>query len=559
MNLKRLLWFNGYDETFDSPYPIEKCVEILRDNSAYDYIRRVKKALPQAFISYIRTNQKTLPQVFISANSTTVLVDIYPEADGRYTFLIRNMNINTHREIRENSLEYRGTLEPLENGTRVSGHVANTQTDVGCFLLLLMGLGGIIVMAMSSIYAQAGIPPVLLGVVMTILVALWGILIYASSDIIDYPKQLLGGHIPPRPDDIVPAWWNITRREFHFYTEQPLATCIQKLEGEAYHPHYQACALGMVKGKISSDHYFIAFEHTSSDKVYFCIDDNGLSHFNEMSEYLLGTLTAEGTGTRITGITGYRLGELWIFAPIWVIITAVLWVLYAPLAIGVGMMLILLGIISVRWEVTKLTKIPAQKLLGTAPKSQKSNWRKLWFGFRGDIDFITPYPIEDCYNMLFDYAPADDFSHTQWGDTPGNILDNQIFIGTYHQDEGHLDFVMKSVDKPLIPKLRGYGSLKTEGHYTHITGQVRCVDGWKSYIQGVIVSWVIWLIIFGMLFNLNPSLETGIWVIIGGIFAWIAWLYVRVIRQVNEAKGVLESYLGTNMNRKRKVADMEGE
>mgnify|MGYP001319095716 CR=1 FL=1 len=541
MNLKRLLWFNGYKETFDSPYPIEKCVEILRDHSAYDYIRTVKKAMPYGFLT---------------TDSLSLMIDVHPQTDGRYGFIIQYITTSHSRKTGDNTTEYRGTLESIETGTRVSGKVNNILANIGCLFLFLIGIASIIIMAMASVYDDAGIPSVLVGIVVIILTSLWVMLTYAGSDIIDYPKRLLSGHIPPRPDDIVPAWWNIFKRSFHFYTDQSLATCIQKLEGEAYHPHYQACGLGMIKGKISTDHYFIAFEPTSDDKVYFCIDDNGLSSFNQMSEYLLGTLTTEGDGTRITGVTGYRLGELWVFAPIWIIITAVLSVIYMPLGIGVGGMLILLGIASVRWEVAKLAKIPAQKVLGTHPQKQKSGWG----GLRRDIDFSTPYPIEDCYNMLFDYAPPDDFSYTQWGNTPGNLLDGWLFIGTYHQDEGHLDFVVKSVDKGLAPKIKGEGSFKTEGNRTHITGQFYSVDGWGWLFQVLILplfmtSFSIWLI---NLFYPLQEMTRIITLFVLGVGFLGLWIYILMIRRIHRAKIALESRLDTGVPRKRKVADELG-
>ncbi len=180
-----------------------------------------------------------------------------------------------------------------------------------------------------------------------------------------------------------------------------------------------------------------------------------------------------------------------------------------------------------------------------------------WFSLKQNWDFYTPHPIEECYNMVFGYAPVDNYVYTDWGNTPGNILDGWLFIGTYSQDEGHLDFVVKSVDKGIAPKIKGIGSFKTQGNLTHITGQFYSVDGWGWLFQVLILpifmtSLSIWLInLFYPLREMTHIIT--LFISIDGILG--LWIYILMIRRIHRAKAVLESHLGTNMSRKRKVAD----
>lgn len=95
---------------------------------------------------------------------------------------------------------------------------------------------------------------------------------------------------------------------------------------------------------------------------------------------------------------------------------------------------------------------------------------------RHHFDFVSPYPVEDCYNMVLEYSRIDDFHHTKWGETPGNVLDGWLFIGVYVQEEGHLDFVLKSLGNFSESRIRGEGSFKTEGDKTRIRGYAEYGD-----------------------------------------------------------------------------------
>lgn len=176
---------------------------------------------------------------------------------------------------------------------------------------------------------------------------------------------------------------------------------------------------------------------------------------------------------------------------------------------------------------------------------------------RHTFSFLSPYPIEECYNMIHEYSRVDDFLYTKWGETPGNVLDGWLFIGTFVQAEGHLDFVMKTVEQQAL-KMRGEGSFKTEGDKTRISGSVEYMDAgvWWSCINAILV---IGISLFGCSGGVIPPFNEYAHIIGPMMFILFFVLlvgnigvYFMLARQIRRPSIILKRLLGQKAHRKQK-------
>lgn len=171
------------------------------------------------------------------------------------------------------------------------------------------------------------------------------------------------------------------------------------------------------------------------------------------------------------------------------------------------------------------------------------------------FDFVSPYPVEDCYNMVLEYSRIDDFRYTKWGETPGNVLEGWLFIGIYVQEEGHLDFVLKSLGNFSESQIRGEGSFKTEGDKTRIRGYTEYGDMITWFLTtNILLIFIISALACGVGSIATASMGVNVLyslIIIVPVWnIWLFWIFKRILAR---PKKLLEKMLRGQISRKQKV------
>ncbi|MDX2075562.1 MAG: hypothetical protein SFZ02_03970 [bacterium] len=91
--------------------------------------------------------------------------------------------------------------------------------------------------------------------------------------------------------------------------------------------------------------------------------------------------------------------------------------------------------------------------------------------FRYAFDFHSPYPIEDCVNMLLGYIPTKEYK-TRWGLGMGVKLDDKTLIKLFKQDD--MTYQVEITPRPrnsvIQRHIQAIGTLHAQDSGTHITG-----------------------------------------------------------------------------------------
>ena len=285
--------------------------------------------------------------------------------------------------------------------------------------------------------------------------------------------------------------------------------------------------------------------------TYFVIERDNLFSRNGTPIQTIGLLQPEGNGTRITGFI-HRPKNM--VNPPLVLLLLVLGIFNLLMAIIALIIFTIVGQIVTSRIVTQNAIYPARKILGEKKGLIHDNG-KLWW-FRYEFDFHSPYPIEDCHNMLLAYTEKKDERYTRWGRMAGQIINRWLFI-TIRQKEIHqMDFLIQSIKNEISPEIVCYGTLQTEGYGTRIIGYSHSSNGWS------------WLLIFTgitailplglvLCFTLVVTSSLGLFIIFGTLVFFMMGIsaYLWQISRIQLAGGYAETILGTKSSRKRKLAD----
>ncbi|MDX2075564.1 MAG: hypothetical protein SFZ02_03980 [bacterium] len=515
------IWFKGYQTTFDSPYPIEQCGQILRDHERSNYW---KYSLSNIFAGFGKEHK--------------LFIDIYKESSSLHRFVIRKTLL--HSNTGDFNIEMKGTLESIPNGTRISAMIRYNQWG---WLLMTFGVGlGFIFSIFSiinnfSLYGVQHLAPFLLYPIQ--IIVLWFFIGRPIMQFIRYPYQLLSGELGISPDEMMPSRLNPFQREFNFYTKSSIASCIEKLELGTHHTHFQYTPLGMLSGKTTSENLFIAFQEVSPTKTYFWIEDDNLFSQIRFPLHLFGMLQTEDDGTRVMGFSQNKvaivdiipyvavLGFLLFFNPI---LAGVIGAIGAIGATGYFM-----------FDTNIRADYPAKKILGesTIKPLPKKMWQ--WLRLKYEFDFHSPYPVVDCANMLMDYSKSDNVIYTKHGLTHGKVIDNRLFITAYPDDDKY-QFWIQSMNNGIFNAVEVTGTLHPEGYGTRVTGHSR-----SALISNGVV--IVMVIASAVTFLFLLLLVLPIVVILGSI------MYFLVLQRIDDLGSYPKQVLGAKSSRKRKLTD----
>ncbi len=87
------------------------------------------------------------------------------------------------------------------------------------------------------------------------------------------------------------------------------------------------------------------------------------------------------------------------------------------------------------------------------------------------FDFQSPYPIEDCVNMLLAYTPPRKYE-TRWGRGMGVKLDDKILVKVFMQDEHtyQIEITPRPRHSMIQASIQATGTLQADDDGTHIMG-----------------------------------------------------------------------------------------
>ncbi|MDX2075566.1 MAG: hypothetical protein SFZ02_03990 [bacterium] len=116
------IWFRGYQTTFDSPYPLDKCVEILREQT-----------LP-------RTRYQ---KIAAALNIINLYIVIEQQSETVYTFSKHNLVLGMSLPAPTLWAEMDGMLETTPTGTRVTATITYKKFDwwhsmIFCAFIILL-------------------------------------------------------------------------------------------------------------------------------------------------------------------------------------------------------------------------------------------------------------------------------------------------------------------------------------------------------------------------------------------------------------------------------------
>jgi hypothetical protein len=87
------------------------------------------------------------------------------------------------------------------------------------------------------------------------------------------------------------------------------------------------------------------------------------------------------------------------------------------------------------------------------------------------FDFHSPYPIEDCVNMLLAYTPPRQYD-TRWGRGMGVKLDDKILVKVYEQDDAtyKIEITPRPRNSVIQRDIQAIGILQADADGTHVVG-----------------------------------------------------------------------------------------
>jgi len=501
-------FWKGYEADFESPYSLEMCVQMIRDQSFGDYFERH----PESILN-------------------PMFVDINRVLDDEYTFTLKK-RLFWGKSL---SMDYTGRLTHIGDKTHVNTILG---FSAGMWLLQLAYLAviAIFIIGATAYSLRPDTPPANHWLMLPILLSLyWLMVVVPINQFIRIPHQWLSGIPETPPDQMTPSCWNVFKRKFNAYTPEDIQACRAKLDSDKDNWHYQYTPIGMLHGKTVNQTSFIAFMPESDEKTYFWMKPDNRAMRGGLSYELFGTLVTEDAGTRISGFCRAKHGEhILIYLMLFVAVLA--W-FYAPLALVIGTLTVLLVIAIIMGTVGQYSWYPIQKIIGeeAIPRGKLG-----WISLRREFNFVSPYPIEDCANMFMEYSEPTDILTTPSGDTIGNVVDEGLFIAVYPTENNQAHFWIKSQGNRFLAPVEAIGSMQTEGYGTRIIGYSHSPLGWIWILGaigvGILLFFLLWLapIVFGAL------------------------MYGVMINRVDGVGSYPQRTLGLRAQRKRKVADIEG-
>jgi hypothetical protein len=535
-------WFLGYNVAFQSPYPIEVCRQILLDQSRSDYF---ENNLAKWLVGFKKSN--------------LLFADVYKKTDDVQQFTLeKDFAIGNRANLK---VAIVGQLERTPHGTLV---MTNTQIYMHTWIYwtafisitLAIGLGliayGIGNLSNSMFNLTMHLPWI--GIVLGFLIWQMG-LIRAIHQFTRFPENLLEDTPKSHPSEIMPPPKDIPNREFNFYSTESLAVCMRKLTESASKEHYQKTIIGMIRGVSTLEGLFIGFMEDSPTHTYFVIERDNLFGTNRTPIQTIGLLQPEGDGTRITGFTQNPKNNS---------DTLILLVLLGLIIIGIfNLLTMIITVITVRSCFAIVTNkviaqnatYPARKILGEKKGLINNNGKLRWLKYK--FDFHSPYPIEDCHNMLLAYTEKKDEHYTQWGLVAGNVINKWLFITIREHEVNHRDFLIQSIDKnEIIPPIIGFGTLQTEGYGTRITGYSHSPNGWWWLFNFTSLTAIVPLGLV-LCFTLQVTSSFELYIIFGTLVFFMMGIsaYLWQTSRIQLAGEYAQQVLGAKSARKRKLAD----
>jgi hypothetical protein len=516
MNWATIL-LNRYETTFDSPYPMEQCREILAD---YDLMSGIKKAFR--------------------------LVDVYSQADDAVGFVIkRNLSTNTKTKPRFLSLngQLSGTLTPTETGTRITYRVRTNQVVWSIFSAIFCVIAFLILttptIIITSVLGVQKIPSE--GVIIVIFIGL--VVLFDTfrhtRQFAQLPYALLGEMPAATPDDVRPRWLGGIHQPFHFYTNYTLPVCMKKLSQGTVEKHYRQTPLGVLMGSTSQDGYFTGYRKISNELTYFWIGKNE-RYPTSAQNSIFGKIQVEESHVLVSGYSrGANSGGYILFLCAVMVFLALIQPALIPILGVIGVIQFYLAVMR---PAKKLRDLPADKILRDAEIPAKLGW------FQRQFDFHTPYPIDDCVNMLLDYSTELGDYETNDGRGKGAVV-GDLLVVIYEQDSKQYQFTIlpKSAwSDPLGDYNRVIGSLEAQGHGTRVRGRLR--NKWGNILYGLL---------------LGIMLSCGLFMLISpvAIIAWaitaflVGWVYSALRMSTKRLSNYPQDVLGRKTPRKQKLAD----
>jgi len=354
------------------------------------------------------------------------------------------------------------------------------------------------------------------------------------------PEKWLMKEVQSHPSALITSEKENYVRDFNFYSTDSLETCMKKLSASTHKTHYQKTALGMVHGASTLEGTFIGFIDTTPTQAYFVMERNNPLGINGLFVQIIGKLQAEGGGTRIIGFSQNKQEEQSILGWLWLtLMIAIAIYNWVPALFSH----IILSLISTQWirlTINQSVRYFSASILGKKGAiHKKQDWRWLTYHF----DSFSPYPIEDCHNMLFAYSAHNIKKQTVWGYMKGKIVKQWLFITVREESQTSKEFLVQSIDIPN-PPIVCYGRLQTEGYGTRVIGYSTSplAKTWGVAIPLITASLVIGFLFFYSEFTLIASALAcviPVWVVIS--FSSYFWLRNRMGLAADYIEGTLEN------------------
>lgn len=468
------VWLRGYKTTFISPHASVVCQQILLDQSQRDYFEK------DAVGRFARQKSR----------GTFVVVDEI--GAGSYTFTMeRTLPMTVNNKPLKMTLK--GSLTPTDVGTEIA--IQNRFNPPHIFLGIVIVITIFAGIAMIT-YLRFLIPFILF----------WGLFVlYAEVRLRRFsalPQKWLSNAPQPHIKQALRPFPQPFQRKFNFFSPEPLPMCVARLTQNNYHEHFQMTPFGMLHGKTVQPRYFIAFQEESPSEIYFYMARDNVFNNDKIPVQLIGRLRDEETGTRIEGYATNPYGWWMSLLVIPIFIVPIVFLRGFGLFIGGVSGAVYLSILTMFTD--DLANYPVREIIGRE-KFIRSNWQFWnWLRFRHRFDFHSPYPVEDCVNMLLSYSPTKDYQ-TQWGLGRGVKLDDDTLIKIFQHDENtyHIEITPRGRSSVMKPNIQAIGTLQTEGYGTRVIGNA------SNRMTYNVLPILVMIIAFGL-----PALLWRVWLLI---------------------------------------------
>ena len=460
-----------------------------------------------------------------------MFVDVNHVSDDDYTFILKKRLFWGKSYY----ADFTGRLTRMGDKTHVSATLGFSG-GMRLFQLVYMMVVVLFIIGATAYSLSPNRPPANHWLMLPILLSIqWLTVITPINQFMRVPLNWLSGIPETPPDQMTPSLWNVFKRELNAYTPDDIQTCLAKLDSKGDNLHYQHTPIGMLHGKTVNQTAFIAFVPESDEKIYFWMKPDNRALRGGLAYELFGTLVTEDDGTRISGFCRAKHGEQ-ILAYLVIFMLALLW-FYAPLALVIGSITVMLVVAIIMGTVGQYSWYPIRQIIGekAIPRGKLG-----WISLRREFNFASPYPIEDCANMFMEYATPTDILSTPSGETIGNVVDEGLFIAVYPAEDKQSHFWITSQRNRFLAPVEAIGSMQTEGYGTRIIGYSHSPLGWIWVLSavgiGVMLFFVFWVapIVFG------------------------AVMYAVMINRVDGVGSYPQRTLGLKAQRKRKLSDELG-